>query len=103
MARQEQTSPRIHWDGKAWDVAFPVNDGKVLEAQWEPSLTYVIRIREAGSAEWSFGLETPIPPCTFVGLKPDTEYELQVRARNSAGEGERALVRMRTDPAGGGR
>ena len=60
---------------------------------------YVIRIREAGTEQWSFGFETPFPGCTFVDLKPDTEYELQVRAKNVSGEGEPVYIRIRTKPA----
>ena len=83
-------------------MTLPVEDGNVLEAKWEPGLTYVIRIRESGTDQpWSFGFETPIPSCTFVDLKPDTEYELQVRAKNAAGEGPPSYLAMRTNPAGG--
>ena len=75
-------------------------DGKALEANWKPGLTYVIRIREAGTEEWSFGFETPLTHCSVVDLKPGTEYEMQVRAKNAAGEGEPRLVRIRTNPTG---
>ncbi len=61
---------------------------------------YVIRIREAGTTDWGFSFETPIPTCTFVDLEPDIEYELQVRAKTPAGEGEPAYIKMRTNPAG---
>ena len=64
-------------------------------------MTYVVRIREAGEdKDWSFGFETPITSFTFVDLKPDTEYELQVRTKNAAGEGVPAFFSIRTDPAG---
>ena len=100
MTQGTKTSPAIKWDGKTWFVTLPVEDGKVLEAKWEPGLTYVVRIREAGTEAWSFGFETPVPSCTFVDLKPDTEYELQVRAKNRAGEGTPAYLTMRTDAVG---
>ena len=88
MPEGTNTNPDIKWDGKTWFVTLPVEDGKVLEAKSEPGLTYVIRIRQRGTDQsWSFGFETPIPSCTFVDLKPDTEYDLQVRAKNAAGEG----------------
>lgn len=82
-------------------MPLPVEHGKVLEAKWEPGLTYVIRIREAGTGPWSFGVETPIATCTFVDLKHDTEYEIQVRTRNPAGVGKPSYFRMRTNPVGG--
>ena len=43
---------------------------------------------------------TLVPGCTFVNLKPDTEYELQVRTKKSAGEGEPSLFRIRTKRIG---
>lgn len=49
-----------------WDVSLPVTDGRALNATWEPGLTYVTRIREVGTKEWSVGFETPIPACSFT-------------------------------------
>ena len=98
MTQPPKPSPENKWDGKTWSVTLPVERGKVLETKWEQDHTYVVRIREAGTG--SFGFETPIPDCTFVDLNPDTEYEVQVRAKHAAGEGEPAHLRMRTDPAG---
>ena len=78
MPEGTKTNPEIKWDGKTWFVTLPVEDSKVLEAKWEPGLTYVVRIRESGAEQpWSFCFETPIPSCTFVDLKTDTEYEFQ--------------------------
>ena len=99
-AQGQNSGPEIKCDGKTWSVTLPVENGKVLEAKWDPVLTYVVRIREAGTEHWGFGFESPIQSCTFVDLKPDTEYELQVRARNAAGEGAPAYLRMRTNHAG---
>ena len=48
-------NPDIKWDGNTWFVTLPVEDGNVLEAKWSPPFTYVVRIREAGSDQWSFG------------------------------------------------
>ena len=100
MAASAQSNPRITWDGSEWLVRLPVQGGQILEANWKPALTYVVRIREAGTEAWSFGCETPLTHFSFVDLKPDTEYELQFCAKNDAGEGEPQLVRIRTSPAG---
>ena len=62
--------------------------------------SFVIRIREPGIQDWSFRLETPIASCTFVDLNPDTEYELQVRAKNAGGEGAPSYLMMRINRAG---
>ena len=95
-------SPQIRWDDNTWFVTLPLEDGKTVEANWKPKLTYVVRIREAGGGEWSFGFETPIASFTFVDLKPDTEYELEVRGKSSAGMGPPAIVGIRTGPTGVG-
>ena len=60
----------------------------------------MVRIREAGAEHWSFGFQTPITSFTFIDLKPDTKYELQVRARTAAGEGAPAFFKIRTNPTG---
>ena len=38
---------------------------------------------------------------TFVDLKPDTEYEVQVRTKKRGREGPPEVFRVRTGPAGG--
>ena len=91
MTQAPKPGPEIKWDGKTWHVTLPVEHGQVLEAKWEPGHTYIVRIREVASGPWSFGFQTPIPTCTFVDLKPDTEYEVQVRAKTAAGEGRTRL------------
>ena len=63
-------------------------------------MTYVVRIREAGTEAWSFGFETPLTHISFVDLKPDTEYEVQLCPRNAAGEGKPRLLTIRTNPTG---
>ena len=95
-------SPQVKWEDGTWFVTLPLEDGKMIEASWKPGLTYVVRIREAGSEDWSFGFETPITSFTFVDLKPDTEYELEVRSKSSAGMGPPAIVGIRTGPTGVG-
>jgi hypothetical protein len=74
--------------------------GEWLEADVTPQVTYVVRVRELGSKEWLVGVETPLTSCTLIGLKPDTEYEMEVRAKNAAGESAPTVARCRTDAAG---
>ena len=104
--QQKNMNPNIKWDGKEFFVTLPVpkelpkRDAVVIEAKWEPVYTYVIRIREVGTSEWSLGFETPLTGGSYVDLKPDTEYDIQIRAKNSTGEGEPAYVKTRTSPKG---
>lgn len=100
MSGQSKATPRIQWDGTTWLVHLPVQDGNVLKAKWEPGITYLVRIREAGTESWSFGFETPLTHFSFVDLKPDTEYEMQIRSRNAGGLGEPTLIRVSTNPTG---
>ena len=100
MARQKNQDPQIKWEDNQWSITLPLEDGRILNASWKPVVTFVVRIKEAGEPDWSFGFETPITSFTFVDLKPDTEYELQVRAKNAAGEGDPAFFGIRTGPTG---
>jgi len=101
-ASDNQNTPSVTWDGRTntFFVVLPITPGEVVEAQWTTSLTYVARIKEADSDEWSVGFETPLTGCQFVGLQPDTEYDLEVRAKNEHGESDPATARVRTDPEG---
>ena len=103
MAQESGKSPSIKWEDNEWSITFPLEDGRVLNASWKPGITYVVRIREAGAPDWSFGFKTPITSFTFVDLKPDTEYELQVRTKNAVGEGDPAFFSIRTGPTGDSR
>lgn len=100
MSAKTQSTPGIEWDGTAWSVRLPMQDGAVVEARWNPGLTYVVRIRKAGTAQWGCGFETPLRHISFAGLGPDAEYEIEVRAKTAAGEGEPQSVRVRTGPGG---
>ena len=60
MVQIHNVNPRIKWDGKMISVTLPKENGEMMEAKWNSTVTFVIRVREAGAAEWSFGFETPI-------------------------------------------
>ncbi len=89
-------NPQLKWDDGRITVSLPDKLGRTFEASWIPVVTSIVRIRESGSQVWSPGFETPFVGCTFVDLKPDTEYELQVTHKNEAGESEPAISSFRT-------
>ena len=93
-------NPEINWEDNEWSITLPLEDGTVLNASWKPGITYVVRIREAGEPDWSFGFETPITSFTFIDLKPETEYELQVRTKNAAGKGRSRVLQHPHRPHG---
>ena len=101
MPDPRKTEPRIHWDCTTWFVTLPLQDGQVIDAKWSPGHSDVLRIRGKGAETWSFGFETPVTGCTFTDLKPDTEYEIQVRTKTARGESAPAFATIRTNPAGG--
>ena len=90
--------PEIKWDGTKVEVSLPNKLNRVLEARWIPTVTSVVRIREYGTNEWSPGFETIFNYGSFIDLKPDTEYEMQVTQKNEVGEGKPNVIRMKTDP-----
>ncbi len=93
--------PELKWDNGMIRVLLPKKLGRTLEAEWKPGVTSVVRIRESGDEEWSPGFETPFTMCSFVGLKPDTEYDLQVTNKNDAGESDPAITSTTTAQEGG--
>ena len=104
---KKQSKPPVSWNERAKTFSIVLSGLEALgakdtlEAEWKPPFTYVVRIREANAGGWSFGFETPLTACSFVDLRPDTEYEVEVRSKNSSGESEPVLVKVRTNPAGG--
>ena len=48
-----------------------------------------------------FGFETPLTACGFVDLEPNTDYEVEVRSKDSRGENNPTSVRVRTNAEGG--
>ena len=93
-------SPTITWDGKTWHASLPVDDGQTIDARWELSVTYVIRIREKGPGPWGPGFETPLATCTFVDLEPGVEYEVEIRPKTADGEGDPLPMTVNTNETG---
>ena len=96
-----QPAPKIEWKDGEFQVSLPVQDGGRIEAKWRPGATSVVRIREVGTDSWGPGFETPLNGCSFVDLKPSTEYEIQLTHKNAAGEGPAVIKRIKTSPDGG--
>ena len=100
-----QERPPVSWDGqtKTFSIVLStvgIGDAEGVEAEWTPPITYVVRIREADTGDWSVGFETPLTGCGFVDLKPETEYEVEVRSKNEQGESDPVSARIRTNPEG---
>ena len=97
MPPTDNSYSKIEWDGKTRSVTLPLEDGSLLNAKWEPALTYVDRIRESGTQNWSPGFQTPAFDCTFADLKPHAEYEVQLRSRSASGDSPPTLLTVRTN------
>ena len=101
---KSQSKPPVSWDGRAriFSIVLDGLEGTEggIEAEWSPPVTYVVRIREVGTTEWSVGFETPLTGCGFVDLKPNTEYEMEVRSKNSQGKSGPVSIKVRTNPEG---
>ena len=52
---------------------------------FKPPVLFDVRIRKADSHDWGPGYLAPFSTATFVGLEPDTEYEVQVSPVDSSG------------------
>ena len=102
-----QDKPPVSWDGNTKTFSITLSGLKdvgtvdTVQAAWKPPFTYVVRIREVNSGKWSFGFETPLTACGFVDLEPDTDYEVEVRSKDSRGESNPTSVRVRTNAEGG--
>ena len=92
-------SPKLEWKEDMIHVSLPDKLGRTLEARWKPTVTSVVRIRELGTEPWGTGFETPFNSCSFVDLKPETEYEIQITHKNEAGESPPAISTIKTQPA----
>ena len=90
--------PVLKWQDNMVCVSLPDKLGRTLKARWKPTVTSVVRIRESGTEAWSPGFETPFNKCSFVDLKPDTEYDVQVTKKNDVGESEPASTSIKTGP-----
>ena len=97
LSRQVE-QPKLSWKDGLISVSLPNKLGGIIEAQWKPAVTTVLRIREESTEDWSPGFEVPLDSCTFVDLKPDAEYEVMITNKNKVGESEPFIDRVRTKP-----
>ncbi len=103
---RSQSKPPVLWDANTGTFSITLSGlrdlgaNDTIEAEWKPAITYVVRIRELNEGNWSIGFETPLTACSFVNLKPDTEYEVEVRTKNSSGQSEPVRRNLRTNPEG---
>ena len=97
--QSREAEPSVEWTEGEFRVSLPLQ-GRMIDAKWRPGTTTVVRIREAGTEAWSLGFETPLNGCSFVGLEPNTEYEIQVTHKNATGEGSPTSLKCRTEPNG---
>ncbi len=100
MSNGNDDLPMVAWDGRRMRVRLPDPRGNVIEANWQVGHTNVVRIRKAGTTDWSAGFETPLSHCQFHGLDPDTEYEVEIRAKSDSGLGAPAQAKFHTKPDG---
>ena len=97
----EEPQPSLEWDGETIKVGLPMSsDGERVDASWKPTVVSVVRIRRVGETDWSPGFETPLNAVRFTGLKPNTEYEMQVTHKNASGEGPPATLKLLTNGQG---
>lgn len=57
-----------------------------VDIYFKPPVLYDVRIRKAGSHDWGPGYLAPYGAATFVGLQPDTDYEVQVSPVDESGK-----------------
>ena len=104
--KNSQSRPPVSWNGetKSFSIVLTglqgVGVGGSVEAEWSPTVTYIIRIREAETENWSYGFEIPLTGCGFVYLEPNTKYEVEVRSKNACGESAPATRTFSTGPDG---
>ena len=90
-----QPEPPVRWNAETKSFVIVIrrtmSDGteEKIEAEWTPTVVFVVRVREKGIDDWGPGFVTPVSSCQFVGLKPDTAYQFQLSAQE--GEDERVL------------
>ena len=98
----EKPQFKIAWDGRKFNIVLPMSGGTAVEVEAEPKIVSVIRVREAGARSWGLGFVTPLNGCSFVGAKPNTEYEVKVAHMNADTfkEGKAAVQKLRTSSEG---
>ena len=95
------TELRVHLPNVPLPPELPRDSGNMnLDVNCQLAHVYLVRIRRAISKQWSPAFVTPFANITFDALQPDTEYEVEVRAKNASGPGAPALHKFKTGPKG---
>ena len=89
----------IFLEGILRDLGIKGKDNN-LEIKFTAPITYLARIREAGTENWIIGIETPLTSCKFYDLKPNTEYEFEVRTKMGNKLSEPAIAKITTKSDG---
>ena len=56
-----------------------------VDIYFKPPVLYDVRVRKVGALDWGPGFRSPYSTTTFVGLEPDTDYEVQVTPVDESG------------------
>ena len=96
----EKPDPRVNFDvdSRKWSVDCPLMDaqGNRFQAEWTQDTVTILRVRKVGTSEWGPGFVTPFNSLSLVDLEPCTEYEVELRHRNSAGDGPSLVKKVAT-------
>ena len=102
----EHIEKPLRWDKNehalelALRMPVTIKRDELLDLKIRQISTFMARIRQLGERDWSVGFETPLKGCTFRRLKPNTEYEIELRAIVGDLEGEPALLTAQTNEDG---
>ena len=75
--------PDLKWNPRAnrIEAVLPDRTGSETSGSWIVGSVVAVRLREVGFEEWSPGFETPLGSGRISGLKPYTQYDVEVRYR----------------------
>ena len=93
-ARQKGVIP-VLWDAQKKEFVVALrgvvmnkapNSSTGVNIYFKPPVLYDVRIRKVGFHDWGPGFLSPSSAATFVGLEPDTDYEVQVSPVDELGD-----------------
>ena len=107
-SNKQQKAPPVRWNWETGTFSVSLSGLKgfegfrkdIIEAEWAPPVLSIVRIREADTEDWSIGFITPLNGCRFEGLKPNTDYEIEVKTKNKHGTSPPTFIKFRTGEEG---